>query len=163
MQYKESKFIDKSNWKNGEWDYEPDKIQFVDQATGYPCLVLRGPVSSLCGYVGVYPSHPFFNKDCSELDINVHGGLTYSDKSGLKSMKDGIWVELEEGDEKNIWWFGFDCGHIGDIQPKFLFSNLFVHDISSKYRNVEYVKSEVISLAGQLKTFEKKRPKASKF
>ena len=32
---------DKSEWKQGEWQNEPDKVQFEDEATEYPCLIVR--------------------------------------------------------------------------------------------------------------------------
>lgn len=35
-----------------------------------------------CGYVSVPENHPFYGKNCSEIegDIEVHGGLTFSGK-----------------------------------------------------------------------------------
>lgn len=45
--------VDKSGWARGVWDSEPDKIQWQDAETGLPCLIVRGPVGALCGYVGV--------------------------------------------------------------------------------------------------------------
>lgn len=70
MEYKEYRYVDRSNWLPGEWDNEPDKIQFIDEATGLPCLIVRQPNSGhLCGYVGVSKSHPFYGKDYSD-DVN---------------------------------------------------------------------------------------------
>ena len=61
MQTIEYKTVDKSNWERGEWDNEPDKKQWLDEATGLPCLIVRAPVTgSLCGYVGIAPEHPLF-------------------------------------------------------------------------------------------------------
>lgn len=60
--------LDKSAWGQGPWQDEPDKIQFTDEATGLPCLLVRGPVGSWCGYVGVAEGHPLFKKgygDCA--------------------------------------------------------------------------------------------------
>lgn len=56
--------IDKSTWGPGPWQEEPDKIQYVDEATGLPCLIVRnGPtIGALCGYVGVLPGHPLHGK-----------------------------------------------------------------------------------------------------
>lgn len=47
-----------------------------------------------CGYVSVPENHPFYGKNCSEIegDIEVHGGLTFSGK-----MKDS-----------DDYWFGWD-------------------------------------------------------
>jgi len=71
--------IDKSDWSRGPWDSEPDKIQWQDEATGLPCLIVRGPVGALCGYVGVSPDHPLHGKEYDAADMEVHGGLTFAD------------------------------------------------------------------------------------
>lgn len=49
--------VDKSKWGDGPWANEPDKMQWVDPVTNLPCLIVRGPVGALCGYVGVPASH----------------------------------------------------------------------------------------------------------
>jgi hypothetical protein len=57
-------FIDKSSWGDGEWQNEPDKVQWADPVTGMTCLVRRTPHhGALCGYVGVPRSHPLHGKD----------------------------------------------------------------------------------------------------
>ncbi len=52
------------------------------------------------GYVSIPKEHPCYEKDYGDIhnmyDIDVHGGLTYSNKEG------------------NRWVIGFDTGHIGD-------------------------------------------------
>jgi hypothetical protein len=63
----------------GEWNSEPDKIQWVDEATGLDCLMHRGPGGFWCGYVGVAEGHPAFGKDYDSVGVEVHGGLTYAD------------------------------------------------------------------------------------
>lgn len=87
---------DRERWGAGPWDAEPDKVQWVDEVTGLDCLIVRGPLGSWCGYVGVPEGHPFFGIDysrctqtpgCGESYCNhtpehiasVHGGLTYAD------------------------------------------------------------------------------------
>lgn len=60
MQRIEYRTQDKSDWPRGPWDNEPDKIQWQDEVTGLPCLIVRGPVGALCGYVGVPKSHPAY-------------------------------------------------------------------------------------------------------
>lgn len=57
-----------------------------------------------CGYVLIPEKHPLYRKHYIELerkdiDINVHGGLTYSD--------DHLLVTRE-------WCLGFDCNHFMD-------------------------------------------------
>lgn len=70
METKEYRTIDKSSWARGEWDQEPDKRQWRDEATGLPCLIVRNSAGALCGYVGVSTDHPLHGKD-------------WDDKSGL--------------------------------------------------------------------------------
>ena len=47
--------MDKTGWGPGEWTDEPDKLQWVDEATGFDCLIVRNSLGALCGYVGVSP------------------------------------------------------------------------------------------------------------
>lgn len=88
--------IDKSAWGEGPWQDEPDKLQWVDDATGLDCLIVRNSGGALCGYVGVPESHPWHgiseyqctaSPTCEEdycdhgpeSAIEVHGGLTFAD------------------------------------------------------------------------------------
>jgi hypothetical protein len=87
METKQYTYVDKSKWKRGIWDSEPDKIQFEDEATKMPCLIVRGPSGSLCGYVGVSEGHPLF-------------GIDYSSCSLKEAKPKGI----TEGDEKFGEW-----------------------------------------------------------
>lgn len=58
METKEYTTMDKSTWGEGEWQSECDKRQWKDEETGYPCLIVRAPVTgALCGYVGVPEKH----------------------------------------------------------------------------------------------------------
>jgi len=65
------------------------------------CLILRGPVI-LCAYIGVSIGSPFAGKHYSEIDLDCHGGLTFSGKGDGKYRPKG-W-----------WWYGWDYGHLGD-------------------------------------------------
>jgi hypothetical protein len=61
MQTLEYTTQDKSTWGEGEWSSEPDKRQWKDEETGYPCLIVRAPVTgALCGYVGIPEKHPLY-------------------------------------------------------------------------------------------------------
>jgi len=142
VDYKEQHSIDKSKWGPGDWQSEPDEVSWLDEASGYACPVKRHPrVGNLCGYVGIPSTHPLFEKNDELLDtIDVHGDINYA----------GYLVC------ERTWYFGFDCAHAFDYSPG-LTAEL---DNSPKlfkgatYRNIEYVKSEVIKLAKQLKELE---------
>lgn len=87
--------MDKSTWGAGPWQDEPDKMQWEDEATGLPCLIVRNGSGSLCGYVGVSPAHPYFGihyNGCTQKaqvcedegycshtpDLSAHGGITFT-------------------------------------------------------------------------------------
>lgn len=154
--------VDRSKWGSGPWDNEPeDKIQWRDAATGLPCLMVRGPWGSWCGYVGVYPGHPWYEvgyasapeghcPGCYEHSlsarIQVHGGLTYSDRCA------GHICHVPEPGEQPVWWFGFDTSHSGDESPGSGRAR-FSHET---YKPESYVREEVLRLASQLADLGKK-------
>lgn len=63
--------------------------------------------SHRCGYVEVPAGHPMYNKHYDSLDIEAHGGLTYSDLSNTYPVATAALVN----------WIGFDCAHAGDDEP----------------------------------------------
>lgn len=88
--------IDKTEWARGAWDQEPDKIQWQDEATGLPCLIVRGPSGALCGYVGVAPDHPWHGKDYDSCEVEVHWGLTFAHGCAeISREKWGKWREAQ--------------------------------------------------------------------
>lgn len=153
---------------------------------GLLCCVQRmGWSGNLNGYVAVTKEHPLYGKEYGDsvivenveevefngnyigllcraaddlppnmlsidLAINVHGGITFS-KGTLNGIEDGLFGEL--------WWFGFDTAHAGDLRP-------FQTDIDRRfdsasyeeYRDFAYVKNETKSLADQLLKFMPQTP-----
>lgn len=53
-------------------------------------------------YVGVDSDHPWFGKAWNEIDVDVHGGVTWA--------KDHVPNQKPDG----LWWLGFVTGHWGD-------------------------------------------------
>lgn len=78
-----------------EW---PPKERTVRNWTahGLKCAVAKGG-ASYCGYVLVPESHPDERKHYDDVEVDVHGGLTFRCKA-------------KEGGS----WFGFDTAHAGD-------------------------------------------------
>lgn len=157
MKTLEYTYVDRSAW-HPDAQYlcagEPDKIQFQDEATGMPCLIVRGPAGALCGYVGVNPDHPLYEKEYEYADVDVHGGLTFSSFCHESEDGRGICHIPDVGEERKVWWFGFDCAHSCDLTPKYDFDEngqSRYGDGYSSYRDIRYVKGEVIRLAAQLK------------
>lgn len=134
-------YIDKSSWPEGEWKSEPDHVVWLDTITGYRCIVRRSDVTgALCGYVCVPRSHPYHGKSHTDIDdIDVHGGLTYS----------------ELCDDTGQWILGFDCSHADDLCPVSPFS-------WASYRNITYVEKEIVDLKQQLHKKEKTNNKGEK-
>ncbi len=146
--------IRKAGWPKGEWQSEPDKIQWADEATGLPCLIVRGPHGGLCGYVGLSEDHAYFGKGYDDVPVEVHGGLTFADKChpGEDESK-GICHLPGPGEPDHVWWLGFDCAHAGDHSPayeKYFKSCSWEADGHYQYRDVAYVKGQVTALARQL-------------
>ena len=100
---------------------------------GMLCMIRRHPsFNHLCGYVAVTKKHPLFNKTYDNITSHVHGGLTFA----------GTW------NSKNLWWFGFDCAHAGDL----VFYEGCKPYEDDVYRDMEYVTKETERLARWLKT-----------
>lgn len=79
-------------------------------------------------------------------EVSVHGGLTYA-SGRLNGIADDVLGKL--------WWFGFDTLHAGDTYAYInaMTSSLTFSD--STYKNFEYTKIEVKSLAEQLQQIHK--------
>lgn len=142
---KQETYVDKSTWPNrGEWDNESDKLHFVDKATDIDCLIVRGPVGALCGYVAVEPNHPAYLANYNRVQVDVHGGLTYASLCA----EDGKICHVPRlGRPHDVYWLGFDCAHRGDLSPSYESRFIGLH---GSYRNLHYVINEVQSLARQL-------------
>lgn len=142
---------DKTEWGEGPWLKEPDQMQWTDEATSLPCIArrkMRG--GSWCGYVGVSEGHPAFGKPYDDTNIDVHGGLTYSDFcDGAEG--EGICHLPAPGEPDRVWWLGFDCAHGWDLRPGDAARYPQWRDSSETYKDLEYVKGECRKLARQLK------------
>jgi hypothetical protein len=153
MQPKLDTYIDKSDWGPGPWQQEPDRVEWRDEATGLPCLIVRGGGGALCGYVSVSEGHPYFGAEGfsgEPSSLDVHGGITY----GAFCQENGgkiCHVPLP-GEPDRVWWLGFDCGHAWDIRPKdaVTYGGYHFRDHGAHYRDVDYVKREVTRLAEQI-------------
>jgi len=150
MRAQQWSFFDKSSWAVGPWQSEPDKAQWTDEGSGLPCLIVRAKGSgSLCGYVGISSTHPFFGKCYSDLDLDVHGGLTFASKCMEDNKEQGVCHIVEMGEDDDVWWFGFDCAHAGDYVPQYGLDDI------SNYRDWAYLRAQCAQLAEQLGNIKK--------
>jgi len=154
----------------GPWDNEADKIAWIDERTGIPCIILRQTNGTLSGYAAVEPGHPLYgyNHDAipSELRVVSHGGLNYAEACN-QTMPEAISVCHVEplkrphsdmpdrfADDGDLWWFGFDTNHAYDFVPnERVPEGQRIHD-GKVYRDQAYVYRECIKLAAQLHRIE---------
>jgi hypothetical protein len=155
-------------WPPGPWDNEPDRASWTDETTGLPCLIVRNRTGALCGYVGVEPGHPWHGVGyndctltpscdetwCEHAPIGLvncaHCELTYA--AGCQHGDDpatGICHIPDPGHSDDVWWFGFDCAHHLDVVPGMI-GHGFGYDHGAAYRDLDYVRSRVEALAGEL-------------
>ena len=139
----------------GPWTDEPDKAQWVDPDTGLDCLVVRNYMGGLCGYVGVPADHPDFGVEYDDVDVSVHGGLTFAGRCWTPPGVDegqpsaGVCHVPFEGRPHEVYWLGFDCGHYQDYQPG-MGKHFSFMKREDTYRDLAYVVEEVTTLAAQL-------------
>lgn len=147
--------VDRKDWPSGPWDQEPDKRQWVDPATGLACMFVRNNMGALCGYVGVPPTHPDYGSDYADVDVSVHGGLTFAGKC----QEDGlICHRVEVGEDDDVWWLGFDMAHWLDVIPQFLMlekqmklpATPVLDGYVKTYKTVKDVEKECTDLAAAL-------------
>lgn len=149
MTTKKWNFVNKSNWKKGPWDREPDKLQWIDEETGLPCLIVRDASGALGGYIGVFQGHPFFQKHHQVVPIWVHGGLKYSDFCQTED-EHGISYISDAGRRERFWWFGFTCTQLEDCCPA-------SGSACGKYRDVAFVQQEIQDMAQQIKKLSQRK------
>lgn len=153
-------------WDYGEWVEEPDIVNFVHQ--GMKCRIIRVVIQEPCGkkinmfggylngYTCIPKDHPCYGKDYDEIDIEIHGGLTFGEYDA----------------DCGLHWIGFDSSHSGDYVPSLekmkatapwmdsfrknveMTKHKFnLHDspiFQRNYRNVHYCIDECKSMAEQL-------------
>lgn len=136
---------DKSTWPRGPWTNEPDRVEWTTRA-GYVGLVRRGPSGALCGYVAIPKGHLWHGVKYDQIDAYAHGGLTYSD--GCRSnTRDGEEIGIcHASDGDDVWWIGFDCAHIFDVDPR----GMGLAWPNATYKDVAFVRDEVEKLAEQI-------------
>jgi hypothetical protein len=106
----------------GEWVKEPDLVEF--EYEGIRCRIRRHPYyGNLCGYILLPANHIWCGKKYYDLDVDVHGGLSYGEYG-----EDGFWI-------------GFDCGHVlMDYIPAYKIMDIYrMISIKSTYKNIDFV------------------------
>jgi hypothetical protein len=114
-------------------------------------------MGALCGYVGAPPGHPWHGAGYNDVDVSVHGGLTFAASCQENAPEGhGICHVPEPGRPADVWWLGFDCAHGGDVIPKMieyeknLPAELTAYRRDDQYRDVAYVTEQCQQLAAQI-------------
>ena len=82
---------------------KPFKVEREWEHAGLKCAVTLGREGGFrCGYVRVPPSHPSHGKGYNDVEVDVHGGLTFGREEPCAH------------DDGTGYWFGFDCAHCYD-------------------------------------------------
>jgi hypothetical protein len=82
---------------------KPFLIEKEWEAFGLKCAaVVAREHMHRCGYVRVPPKHSTHGKHYDDVDVEIHGGLTFSE------------IESCEHEDGIGYWFGFDCAHCFD-------------------------------------------------
>lgn len=124
---------------------------------GFRCKVVFQQLGHRCGYVEIPKGHELFEKDYEDIDVQVHGGLTYANH-----------YVAPEGETEN-WWIGFDCAHYMDGRdyetayklykdhPEVLSSLKYMEKVDKMFdtnvgevRTMEYVEGELKSIVDQI-------------
>ena len=132
--------------KSEPWKTEPDRVEW--RSHGLPCLILRGPLGALCGYVAVPPGHALHGAELDDermWSVPTHGGVTYTGKC----QEDGHICHVPQpGEPDDVWWIGFDCSHSGDLCPRMSLHYLSATDqLGNVYRDIPYVRSRLEEMA----------------
>lgn len=112
---------------------EGDEQEFLYR--GFMCCAMRGPCKQWNGYVQIPVNHPCYGLHYDDINVGVHGGLTFGDDVAP-------WNSLIKGH-----FIGFDCAHVGDLTPH---SCLNFDRYMGVYRTKDYVIAEIKHLVDQL-------------
>ncbi len=118
MQTREWRTVDKSQWGDGLWTQEPDKVQYQDPDTGLPILIVRGPLGSLCGYVGVGRDHPAYGLNYDGLRQEDADAKQEAFRTNMKAWSEAgcppftEWYASDKPGQDIDYAVVFDLGHI---------------------------------------------------
>ena len=140
------------------WCDEPDKAQWVDETTDLDCLAVRNHMGAWCGYVGIPPGHPWYDRNPYDIDVEVHGDLTYGSRCREDDPEPAICHVPAPGRPADVYWVGFDCAHGWDHIPRMeadlissgVTDNRFIVALEN-YRTFDYVVDQCTRLADQVR------------
>lgn len=128
------------------WINEPNHLNFkIDE---FECCIKRGSLGNLNGYIKLPYDHPYYGYtlgNLDNLDINVHGGFTFSEEESNVNF-----LNFRNQDEEG-WVIGFDFAHYTDMIP-FLYKDPTQELIKDlKYWTIEEVKAQIENIVEELR------------
>lgn len=117
------------------------------QCLGYKYYILNLGTHPTA-YVEIPKNHYCYLKQYDSIDIEVHGGLTYSDSYLI--------IDCGKRDLKNSWFIGWDYAHCDDYMG---FYEEFNDDLASSQKKwtTKEIQQDVFSVCEQLKKMENPR------
>ena len=106
---------------------------------GYEWQIHLNDLGCKCGYIIIDKRHPWYGKHYTDLNLDIHGGITYSKP------------------ENNNWRLGFDCGHCFDLpDPGYEQAyHKLLKEAGATNKSIEYVEEQCKSLCEQAWAYEK--------
>lgn len=133
-------------------DYNFAVVEKQFEYKGHDCICTFNRHGYRCGYVST-----MFHPDYYNLDVDCHCGLTYS---GMLPI---------EYEPKEVFYIGFDCGHVCDgIDTKSAYDYGLIDEATKEQleksfyylsgcpvRDLEYVENQCKKIADQLEEIER--------
>lgn len=108
--------------------YKKYKIEKDFYYKNYRCLIIAQDSGFRCGYIKIPKNNILYNKKYQNIDINIHGGLTYSSFNYK-----GYPIKTKN----KTYWIGFDCHHADDLYDLNLInSNSELYDIAKNLNDI---------------------------
>jgi hypothetical protein len=82
----------------------PEDVLAKGEHLGFQWVVVHNGMGYRCGYVRVPLGHPWHGKDYNDLNVEVHGGVSFAEAD----------VPCDAPGTDTDWWIGFDCAHAFD-------------------------------------------------
>lgn len=124
------------DWKER---YKEDKTKLNNEGyysflyKSFKGLIFLNPLSGcLNGYVVIPLGHRLYRKYYDDINLEVHGGLTFSGDNFIQ--------------ENGEYMIGFDTGHHKDLIPNWEYT----HGPTETYRSFDYVKTEIEKMIEQI-------------
>lgn len=146
--------LDKARWGDGPWQKEPDRVAWVDSASGLPCELIRNPYQGhWCGYIALPRTHPKFGYDVTHFQgYEVHDGVTFANHQLPIEMFNYASRPIAARRLVDVFWVGFSCGMGGvDYMPALNALLEAPQPLGEQvYRDLDYATAQVERLAAQL-------------